>query len=47
MEGRPAFEALLARVRNLRLADVPEPVRRRPAATSRSLAALHLRFDVT
>jgi cytochrome P450 len=44
MEGRLAFEALFARVRNLRIADVPEPVRWRPAATSRSLAALHLRF---
>ena len=40
MEGRIAFQSLLRRLRDIRLADVPEPVVRRHAATSRSLSKL-------
>jgi cytochrome P450 len=45
MEGRVAFETLFARTRNLRLADRGDAVVRRNAATTRSLAELHLRFE--
>ena len=45
MEGRIAFETLFSHVRDLRLADRPDAVVWRPAPTSRSLAALHLRFE--
>ena len=40
MEGRIAFQSLLRRLPDIRLADVPEPVVRRHAATSRSLSKL-------
>jgi cytochrome P450 len=45
MEGRLAFEALLARTRDLRLADRPDAVVHRKAATSRSLTQLHIQFS--
>jgi cytochrome P450 len=45
MEGRIAFETILARLRNIRLADRPDAVRRRINPTARSLSELHLRFE--
>ncbi len=44
LEGRLAFERLLRRLTDVRVADRPDAVVRRCAATTRSLGRLHLTF---